>query len=165
MADYGARLFPRAIGYSAGLIDYFFDGYVNNFVGNAYSPNATTTTYPLDGLGSNFYSNYPNAKQPAGVGTISLVAFVMSWPPWNIVSRHVSQPKTVTIVPTIDGESMVGVNLTMDFSNSPFPAEPHELLLQGYVVWRGPVAALINGQVTVVEQDGVLIGYAGYWGD
>ena len=29
MADYGALLFPRAIGYSAGLIDYFFRGQVD----------------------------------------------------------------------------------------------------------------------------------------
>jgi hypothetical protein len=29
MADYGAKLFPRAIGYSAGLIEYFFRGQVD----------------------------------------------------------------------------------------------------------------------------------------
>lgn len=36
MADYGARLFPRAIGYSAGLIDYFFRGTTNGFALDGY---------------------------------------------------------------------------------------------------------------------------------
>jgi hypothetical protein len=167
MTSYGAKLFPRAIGYSAGLIDYFFSGEVTAITGNGSSPNATATSYPIEFLGSNFVSDFPQ-KLPAGTGTISLVAFVMSWPPWTIISRHASQPKTVTIVPTVDDPNggIPRVDLTLDFSSNPFPGNDHsQLLKRGYFVWRGPAAELRNGQVTIVEQDAVMIGDASFYYD
>ena len=46
MAEYGSLLFPRAIGYSAGLIDYFFRGYIGGV--GAYAGPTPGQEYPVD---------------------------------------------------------------------------------------------------------------------
>lgn len=173
MEDYGKKLFPRAIGYSAGLIDYFFDGQVMASIGNGVF--ATATGYAIEFLGSDFSPGFPNPKQPAGTGTIVLVLLPKSIAT-GVTSRHVSQPQTVTIVPTVNEGGIPRVDLSMNFSSNPLPLrsvccpsgppEWGDYQWEGYVVWRGPLAQLIGGQVTIVEQDGVTIsGNLGFWYD
>ena len=163
MKDYGDLLFPRAIGYSAGLIDYFFHGQVMALIGNGAF--ATATSYPIEFLGSDFISGFANPKQPAGTGVVVLVLLPKS-ATTGVTSRHVSQPQTVTIVPTIN-EGVPRVDLTMDFSSNPLPLpEWGDYDWDGYVVWRGPIAQLIGAHVTIVEQDGVLVsGDLSFWYD
>ena len=71
MADYGGLLFPRAIGFWAGLIDYFFRGNIQTDVGAVFqstpdsSPPTTVTMYNV--------SNLTPDEETGNGGTLTLV--------------------------------------------------------------------------------------------
>jgi hypothetical protein len=154
--DYGRKLFPRAIGYSAGLIDYFFQGYVNA-VPIGRGDNATSVT-----LGSIASFIYPGApRQSSGSGTIVLVLFSSSVGNSNF-THYVSQPATITIVPSDANDPNPNfVELDMGFP-TPLPGfYSSGLVWRGLVVWKGPMAELGGEQPIVVEQEGVFATPAG----
>jgi hypothetical protein len=153
MADYGALLFPRAIGYSAGLIDYFFDGTVQNMLGHGWPENTTTVDYvPFVSV---IYPDAPN--QPSGTGTLTLVLYNKPGGVGPVSGPYVSQPVTATITPQVEFDpNFEWLYLTFDFSSNPLPAANSMADYFGYVVWRGPLARLGQGPQVILEQDAVV---------
>ena len=115
MADYGGLLFPRAIGYSAGLIDYFFRGNIETDVGAVFqstpdsSPPTTVTMYNV--------SNLTPDEETGNGGTLTLVLKLTA--KFNtseeIAANTISSEMTANV-------SRLPVNTTFAFSSLPFPS-------------------------------------------
>lgn len=117
MADYGARLCPRAIGYSAGLIDYFFRGRMTgnyNFV----------TQIPFEqrpnsiGVSDLTISDTTGSEQ-AGSGAMRLVLIK-----YSVFTSGANVPPVIETFPDILVSNEVPINSTLSFpfSSLPFPA-------------------------------------------
>jgi hypothetical protein len=115
--DYASLLLPRAIGYSAGLLDYFFRGRMKLTVTDLESTNGGITAARVT-----LANRTPG--QVSGIGT--LVATVLS--EGKVVA--VSQQQTVALT---DIEQEVA----FDFSHNPIPVDAGDLFLT--VVYRGPL--------------------------
>jgi hypothetical protein len=148
--DYAAALLPRAIGYSAGLIDYFFAGYLNA-VPLGWVQNATSVT-----LGSIASFIYPGApRQPSGAGTIVLV-LISSPPGSSNYTYYVSAPQSITIVPSDENDPDPNwVVAEMQFSTSLPSFYDSSVMWRSHVVWKGPMAELGAAEPIIVEQEGV----------
>jgi hypothetical protein len=121
--DYAAALLPRAIGYSAGLIDYFFRGRISGLVTTPWENfNETQTTQ----IQFTFLNEDPN--ETAGTGMIVLV-IAMRDLNTNAIIYFKSQPRSVT--PTPEPQTV-----TMDFSNNPIPNFIYAIA-SGTIVFRG----------------------------
>ncbi len=152
MKDYGTKLFPRAIGYSAGLIDYFFDGTVFNVLGHGWPEN--TTIVDRVRVDSVIYQDAPN--QPSGTGTLTLVLYNMPDGVGPATGPYVSLPTTVTIIPVnIDDPVHNPLEVTFSFSSG-LPVHDSNADFFGYIVWRGPLARLGQGPQVILEQDAVV---------
>ena len=109
--DYGTKLFPRAIGYSAGLIDYFFRGNIDLSAGQSSqgppSNPPTTITFSLANA---------TPDEETGTGTLRLVLQHVwqyntseSFPPY-VASNEITQ-----------SISRSYQSVTIPFSSLPFP--------------------------------------------
>jgi hypothetical protein len=145
MADYGALLFPRAIGYSAGLIDYFFR---NHMVGNAgdigcFGPPPPPNNPYYDNFGLGVGTGIPG-EQP-GSGRIVVVVHY----------TYAGQDNYFTLLDTtatLDPELGAGWLL----SSQPLYQIPLGASEVYFVIaYRGPL-----GQ----ETDAVVGGYGFFWG-
>lgn len=117
LQDYAAKLLPRAIGYSAGLINYFFRGRIS-------------LTLPED--------------QPSGDPITEVVVNVKNVTPFeqagtgNVVAV-VSSDEGLLAVSSTESVTLTGVDqeLVFNFSDSTIPADAPGLFLT--VVYRGPL--------------------------
>lgn len=153
MADYGERLFPRAIGYSAGLIDYFFRAQVDTAdppLGYILVPwEARPSSIDVQGV------KVIGDGQQTGNGTIQMVLLhensflgVANGPlspgpkPLVVVSQEV--PFTI---------SSQGQTVTFTFAALPWPTEVIPALCcygnsyMGIIVYRGTLGKETNTAV------------------
>ena len=161
---YGIKLFPRAIGYSAGLIDYFFRGNMSpdsNY--HALYPISNPPTTMTIGV----VNNTPN--EDTGNGTL------------NLLLRYCCQTNTDEIFPQYVISKQVSQNVTRSIQNVaipfnsaiPVPAtigpvcDPTQLPVcqstVGYyvlLVYRGPLGG--ESDAVIVTKCGVLINHARY---
>jgi hypothetical protein len=154
--DYATKLFPRAVGYSAGLIDYFFRGDIeitppDRFVYGITAADGSFTEIRLKAR------NITTTGEPLSGGTIQLVltyrqaledpyrANLGGPVPTSAESTTIVVPvsNNVTTIPS-DGP----VELVFDLPNSPLPRLITDLYAQ--VVYKG-----IFGS----ETDAVVVGY------
>jgi hypothetical protein len=146
LSAYGAKLFPRAISYSAGLIDYFFRGriFISQVMPDEGPPSNLPTTITL----LNLFNITPDEE--TGNGTLQLVLLYR-----DKINTTDSFPNTVSN--QVSGNiSSSPQNATFSFSSLPFPAtmgsDCHPslsswgwILCQSYVsfdaslVYRGPL--------------------------
>jgi hypothetical protein len=153
MADYGALLFPRAIGYSAGLIDYFFRGQIDAAdppLGYILVPwEERPTSIDVEGV------KIIGEVQQTGTGTMRMVllhenSFLgIGDPPTS------PGPKPLVVVSdavpfTISAEPQ---NVTFPFASLPFPTiAPPALCCYGngymaIIVYRGTLGQELNNAV------------------
>jgi len=111
---YGTKLFPRAIGYSAGLIDYFFRGSIFvdpplSYSGLASNPPTTITLRNV--------ANSTSVEETSN-GTLSLVLLDAGW------RSNTSEtfPPVVISNPVSTNISRSGQDITFPFSSLPFPS-------------------------------------------
>ena len=73
--DYAARLLPRAVGYSAGLLEYFFRGRIEIAVPDRYVYGRAAFTADNSGSFTSLRFEVPNAtpNEAAGAGTLRAV--------------------------------------------------------------------------------------------
>lgn len=136
--DYAAKLLPRAIGYSAGLIDYFFRGRMTVTVSENQPP---PTNNKFTQVRVNVANATPAADWPgnAETGDGEFVAVALS----NDQVLGVS-PQNGSIMNTL---TRAPQELFFDFSHSPLPSDARDLFIQ--VVYRGPLG---------LEDDAVAVG-------
>jgi hypothetical protein len=136
-ADYGRKLFPRAIGYSAGLIDYFFRGKIRTDgmveIGAIPAPPSSIT---FSGITVSSYSG----NEVGGQGTIQLAFRYFD----DIAHSSGSYPHVVVSQPvSFDARSPSPQTVTFSgFSAAlPFPGGPHGTWTQytPYLIFRGPL--------------------------
>jgi hypothetical protein len=116
--DYGRKLFPRAIGYSAGLIDYFFRGRISSddstvFINLPPSPaSSPPTSIGLQVL------NASNEETGSGTMVVILTFFGTFGEPTNETFPPiiVSNPVPVTLTRSFQ-------DVTFQFGALPFPSE------------------------------------------
>jgi hypothetical protein len=148
MADYGALLFPRAVGYSAGLIDYFFRGVIAGDAGDlgCFFPNPPHHDLPqqLEIELGNF-----TPEEETGNGTLFLVVvssvgsqkhFIISEPENLILMRGNQNDGTYTQTATFRFNQGLPQNAT-----SP----------RFYLAYKGPLGE---------ESESVIVGEVGYTG-
>jgi hypothetical protein len=112
MADYGVLLFPRAIGYSAGLIDYFFRGHIAQ---NLYRILDAPADNPPTALTNQLWGPVAPEEQ-TGAGTVVLVLVYRSqdFTTETFPSYVVSTPVTANVT---SGPQ----DVTFSFDSLPFP--------------------------------------------
>jgi hypothetical protein len=136
--EYTSLLLPRAVGYSAGLLDYFFRGTLNVVV----SPDQSSPDLPA-GLRVNISNN--TTGDETGTGTVVGVVEVQEA---GQKSWLVSAPLQVEIT-----RQPQAIDLTFSPGQSPPPSPDASLFLT--VVYRGPLRSL-NGSGE--DSDAVAIG-------
>ena len=149
-------LIPRAVGYSAGLIDYFFRGRIEIAAPDKHAY-AVTPYFAGQGGFSRMEMKVRNATpgEQTGIGTIQAIVryrteyFVdpLLYPGYTLggpVSYAVSAPQQVAL----GGDFQT---LSFDFGEHPVPAKITDVSL--VVAFRGP---LIGSEQT--EEDGILVG-------
>ncbi|MFQ5853552.1 MAG: hypothetical protein ACE5JU_23585 [Candidatus Binatia bacterium] len=121
--DYGTKLLPRAIGYSAGLIDYFFRAIAEfNSNDEACQYNLTTDTLTEMDVFVVPFASVENA------GEGQLIA-VIEFPLPNPTSIIVSEPMQVNL----SSNKLLGLNF--NFSDGSLPENVSGVT---YVVYKGP---------------------------
>jgi hypothetical protein len=127
-ADYGRKLFPRAIGYSAGLIDYFFRGRLEPFnpehpFGSICpnSPEAQSDCPTAQITVAGGFRNITPAESIQGPGEMRAV-FRTGEGPGGQQVIHVSDAVTVNLTEQFPEDPSTG-NLTFFFLSDPFPAD------------------------------------------
>jgi hypothetical protein len=126
--DYGRKLFPRAIGYSAGLIDYFFRGYINH----GFYRTEVPASSPPTTLREQLWGLDPPEEQ-TGLGTVAVL--LVYWGQDNTSETFprfvVSSPVTANVTPTPG-------DVTFSFSSLPFPATLWgEVFYDAFLIYRG----------------------------
>jgi hypothetical protein len=152
MKDYGKKLFPRAIGYSAGLIDYFFRGKVDS------NPSAVAdylwtqwdqrpNSIRVDGVSV----GADDGNEQGGQGTMRLVLYLRGT---DVDPASESIPPVVVSHPVSVSASSTPQTVVFPFDALPFPQTFPELgtfsaEYWASIVYRGPL-----GQ----EADAVAVG-------
>ena len=116
-ADYGRKLFPRAIGYSAGLIDYFFRGKIDSA---PWSPGylwVSWTQRPTSIRVENVSIKADETNEQGGQGIIQLVLVYLS--KW--VDTPQPGPEVVVSHPVSVSSSSSPQTLVFQFDSLPFP--------------------------------------------
>jgi len=152
-------LIPRAVGYSAGMIDHFFRGKLELKAPDrfAYALAPFNTAQPTTGGFVNLDVNVRNAtaNETAGLGKMrAIVRYRKSWPnplidmTWNqlepIFTYAVSAEKEVQLTEAFQ-------TVSFDFTNDPIAVNAGDVTL--LVAYRGP---LTRDEYT--EQDAIAIG-------
>jgi hypothetical protein len=140
--DYASRLLPRAVGYSAGLIDYFFRGIIDSVPeGTDLFPLANPpTTLTV----SELVNSTPDEETATGT-----MVLVLTYSGQDLTSESfppilVSEPVSVTI-------TRFPQAVTFSFSSLPFPATfSGHSHYKANLVYRGPLggedeAVIVNG--------------------
>ena len=161
--DYAAHLLPRAIGYSSGLLDYFFRGqleiappdrFVYGLAPYLQGNTGTFTTLRLKARNATTGENTscPTGQQCPAPQLIAVVQYrtppagtsLIETPGADLSQQlffAVSQP-----LPVAPGSSF-GADLVFDFSAGPIPTNAADVFLT--VVYRGPLG---------LEADAVMVG-------
>jgi hypothetical protein len=131
--DYGRKLFPRAIGYSAGLIDYFFRGFVQHGYYGVEVPAAngppTTLTEQL------WPPVFPEEQTGAGTVVAVLVYRAQDFTAETFPTYVISAPVTTNLT---SGPQ----DVTFSFGSLPFPATlSGTVYYRAILVYRGPLGA------------------------
>jgi hypothetical protein len=131
--DYAYKLFPRAIGYSAGLIDYFFRGFVQHGYYGVEVPAAngppTTLTEQL------WPPVFPEEQTGAGTVVAVLVYRAQDFTAETFPTYVISAPVTTNLT---SGPQ----DVTFSFGSLPFPATlPGTVYYRAILVYRGPLGA------------------------
>jgi hypothetical protein len=117
--SYASRLLPRAVGYSAGLIDYFFRGRMEseNLSGSfaPSCPSCPRTQLTAAGILRNLLAPGEGLQQVQGQQQLVAVFLTQEN---NQTVYHVSSPSTVNLTDEFLGE------ITFDFSSNPIPVHP-----------------------------------------
>lgn len=172
--DYAAHLLPRAIGYAAALVDYFFRGRIEIAAPNRYVYGLTAFQEGNTGVFTRLRFKVRNVSVlgsdpdlpedvPAGrAGDMTAVVRYRTAGGANLVVRPeaalsgpafaVSAPQTVAL--TRDFTEVI-----FDFSGSPIPANAADLFLT--IVYRGPLGleheAVAVGGKDLFEPDSIPI--------
>ena len=152
---YADRLLPRAVGYSAALLNYFFRGAIEITLpdNGVY---AITGPDP-DGTFTKIHLNAKNTTaggEPMTKGTIQLVVKykIAQWNPFPSGNVPISDDFTYTVISEQNGITAIPsdqpVELTFDLSQSPIPLMATDVYLQ--VVYRGELGN---------EADAVAVGF------
>jgi hypothetical protein len=131
--DYAYKLFPRAIGYSAGLIDYFFRGFVQHGYYGVEVPAAngppTTLTEQL------WPPVFPEEQTGAGTVVAVLVYRAQDFTAETFPTYVISAPVTTNLT---SGPQ----DVTFSFGSLPFPATlSGTVYYRAILVYRGPLGA------------------------
>jgi hypothetical protein len=144
MADYGTKLFPRAIGYSAGLIDYFLRGQLewDHFDGlGSGNPNCD----PVDKI----CAKVRNTSTEDTTGPGQIVALVRC-----CVANDGSQTIEFNMVST-----PINISLTREFQEVVFTLTSVPPPLQGAQGWIGELFLVYKGNLGQ-EPEAVITGGA-----
>jgi hypothetical protein len=113
---YGAKLFPRAIGYSAGLVDYFFRGRITTDHFGTFSA-IPFEQRPASIQVSNLNVSDSTSNEQAGPGNVQLVLMKTAVGALNIPPIADTFPDVLISNPA----SLSGTTLTFSFDSLPFP--------------------------------------------
>jgi hypothetical protein len=162
MADYGAHLFPRAIGYSAGLIDYFFRGKMNTSPSAAGGDFLWTqwdqrpNSIRVDGVSV----GADDGNEQGGQGTMRLVLYLRGTDV-DPASEYI--PPVVVSHPVSVAASSAPQTVVFPFDALPFPQTFPEVgtfsaEYWAFIVFRGPLGqesdAVVAGGHCVDPTDG-----------
>jgi hypothetical protein len=144
---YGTKLFPRAIGYSAGLIDYFFRGSINQAF---YRIEEAPADNPPRTLTDQLWGPVSPEEQ-TGSGTVVVVLIYQSqystnenFPPYVV-----STPVTVNLTPGAQ-------DVTFSFDSLPFPSTlGGSVDYNTLLVYRGPLGAENDAVIASICTDGL----------
>lgn len=165
--DYATRLLPRAVGYSAGLLNYFFRGTLE-----ISAP--TTTVYAVaDGSASPQQFTAIKAKvknatpnESVGNGTLQAIARykvvpnyapdLSNYPPDGTVMQGGSYSYSISASRMLSDPDLAFINIQsteyiFDFTQNPIPAGITDLTLQ--VVFKGTLGNEIDSAVAVGMKD------------
>jgi hypothetical protein len=148
--DYASLLIPRAIGYSAGLIDYFFRGRMS--VTMSQIQPSSDTLVNLDVANATSASDWPgNSETDIGGSNGKVIAVAFS----NGVVLAVSAEKVLSTPLT----TCTPQEFEFDFSPTSIPGDADLM-----VVYRGPLGleddAVIAGSVLTLKDDFTRTGFA-----
>ena len=156
LADYGTKLFPRAIGYSAGLINYFFRGTVGIQAPTRYvyglAEYKANNSSAFTKIKAQVSNTSPAGEETSGPGTAWAVLRYRT--PTDSSDLFVNPCANLSDTPTYTASAPVTValgrspiELTFDFSSSPIPTNSADLFM--YVVYQGTLG---------LEDNAVLVG-------
>ena len=141
--DYASKLIPRAVGYSAGVLDYFFRGKIE-LSRKAYAQDAITL----------FARNITDGAEQMSGGTVKLVVkYRLNNDVFYIVADEKGGSSSL-VIPRDNG-----IELSFDLRNNPIPAGAKDIALQ--VVYRGKLGKEIDGG-WIGETDAVAVGMTPY---
>ena len=125
---YGTKLFPRAISYSAGLIDYFFRGNIFAYGASSYTrfvsnPPPTTITF------ANVANSTP--VEETSNGTMSLVLLDSGWR----ANTSETFPPIVISNPVNTNITRSGQDITFHFDSLPIPTTMGSECYPGWDSW------------------------------
>jgi len=170
--DYASLLLPRAVGYSAGLLNYFFRGTLDISVPSTYVYSI------IDGADAPYTDVYGNHHQQftkirakvrnttpnenVGPGTLQAVARykiipnyasdLLNYPPDGTVMTGAAYSYSVSASQIITSlSSTTPIEFTFDFTTSPIPAGITDLTLQ--VVFKGTLGNEADNAVAVGMKD------------
>jgi hypothetical protein len=166
-SDYASLLLPRAVGYSAGLLQYFFRGNIEITLPD--SGVYAQTAKPDDGFTQVKFkarNTTPNGEEMTG-GTIELVVkykdalenpFQSKEVATSADFRYIVVPEAngVRSIPRVPEDQPKPQELVFDLSSSPIPLYATDVYLQ--VVYHGKLGQMINGGF-VGEDLGVAVGF------
>jgi hypothetical protein len=156
MQDYGNKLLPRAIGYSAGLIDYFFRGWMD------FSPGPCCEIFasPPSHFAVQAANWTPNEETGAGsmVAVLTLACFEGPCPP--------APPGPLVSAPTALNLGREYQEIVFHFPGGlPFPEHPvNTVVYNVLMVYKGPLGKEEAAVVVSSACSGIsLIHGEGYW--
>jgi len=171
--DFAEKLLPRAVGYSAGLLNYFFRGtieitapstYVYSIVDGSQTPYVDNATGNQHQQFTHIKTKVKNTTQSEEIqgGILQAVARykiipnyapdLSNYPPDGIVMSALTYSYSVSSTQIISSlSSTTSAEFTFDFSDSPIPAGITDLILQ--VVFKGTLGNEMKNAVAVGMKD------------
>lgn len=174
--DYAQYLIPRAVGYSAGLLNYFFRGTLDvSWPETGVYSIADGSQTPYTDAHDNQHQQFTMIKasilnttpnDTIGTGTLTAVARykiipnyapdLSNYPPDPATMASVSYSYSVSNAKTLTSEETTAINtdyadITFDFTNSPIPAGITDLTLQ--VVFKGTIGNEADNAIAVGMKD------------
>jgi hypothetical protein len=170
--DYAAYLLPRAIGYSAGILDYFFRGKIkieapDRFVyALAKYEEGNTGAFTKMRFKVSNDTEYPNTNEDTqGAGQMWAVVRYRKPTSGNLFENPyagLSEPYYAVSAPQSVGLTRTSQELLFDFSTNPIPTNSADIFL--WVVWQGRLGqedeAIMVGGKDLLEPDPLTFGNA-----